>query len=286
MKWSLAYFGPHRDITVDTLNGVLTFDSKDWLIGKRLYVKRSYETGEMHSAIALLRKEGYLPTTEPGTVVDVGANIGMTCIALLKWGYFDRAAAFEPAPNSYRLLVKNIQQNGLTDKILHFPYALSSMMGQSELELSHDNSGNHRLRRTMAPGAFREEQRQTVTVNVKTLDAMRSSDPDLSKSKISLIWLDVEGHEGSFFLGAQGVLKEGIPVVTEFWPYALDRSGTPRSQYCQIVSSIFTHFYTWAGERYEKHPIAKMDALFDSYTKPREMCQIILVRDVHNRRPT
>src|SRR5438093_8415745 len=118
LKWWLVYLAPQRDVTVDTFNGLLSFDSKDWLIGKYLYVSRSYEAKAIQDTIMLLRKEGYLSEATPGAVLDIGANIGMISIALLKHGYFRRAIAFEPAPTSYRLLVQNIHQNGLSERIL------------------------------------------------------------------------------------------------------------------------------------------------------------------------
>jgi len=256
---------------------MLSIDSKDWLIGKYLYVRRSYEAAEMQRAIALLRDEGYISENNRGTVLDVGANIGMTCIALLKLGYFNRAIAFEPAPNSYRLLSRNVLQNALTDKIVHFPWALSSAQGEAELEISHDNSGNNRLRRTNQAGAFKEEKRRTVTVKVRTLDDVMATEPALRTEKISVIWLDVEGHEGHFFLGAQKLLEQPIPVVTEFWPYAVSRSGMSRQDFCKILMRLFTHFYVLTGDPCEKQPISQFDDLFDIYKRPREMCQVILI---------
>ena len=277
LRWSFTYLGPRRDITINTFNGLLSFDSKDWLIGKYLYVRRSYEAEEMQHAIALLRDNGYLSEDNCGTVLDVGANIGMTCIALLKLGYFNRAIAFEPAPNSYRLLSHNVLQNGFTDKIVHFPWALSSAQGEAELEISQDNSGNNRLRRTKQAGVFKEEKRRTVSVKVRTLDDVIATEPALSTEKISLIWLDVEGHEGHFFLGAQNLLKQPIPVVTEFWPYAVNRSGMSRGEFCNILMRFFTHFYALTNRPCEKQPISQFDNLFDTYKRPREMCQIMLV---------
>jgi FkbM family methyltransferase len=275
--WWFKYQGPRRDITVNTFNGLLSFDSKDWLIGKYLYVRRSYEAQEMQRAMTLLRENGYLSENNRGTVLDVGANIGMTCIALLKLGYFNRAIAFEPAPDSYRLLIRNVLQNALTDKVVHFPWALSSVQGEAELELSHDNSGNHRLRRTKQAGAFKEEERRTITVKVRTLDDVMATEPALRTEQISAIWLDVEGHEGHFFLGAQNLLKQRIPVVTEFWPYAVNRSGMSRQEFCNILTRLFTHFYVLTNALCEKQPISQFDDLFDIYKRPREMCQIMLV---------
>ncbi len=78
-------------------------------------------------------------------MLDVGANIGMICIALMLQNYFKRAIAFEPDPKNFRLLVKNVAQNGLENRIDCFPYALSSAAGEAELELSPHNSGDNHL---------------------------------------------------------------------------------------------------------------------------------------------
>lgn len=281
LRWLLIYCGTRRDVTVRVSSALLTFDSKDWLIGKYLYVKRSYEAEEIHRTTSLLRREGYLTEARLGraVVVDVGANIGMICIALLKNHYFERAVAFEPVPNSYRLLVHNVKQNGLGGQILYFPYALSSVEGEVEMELSNDNSGDHRVRHRTTAGAFREERRRTLKVQARTLDRVLSEHPTLNRDEVALIWLDTQGHEGRFLEGAAGVLGRGVPVVSEFWPYAIERSGMARADYFRVVSDLFTHFYFPQGERFEKFPIAKIDSLFDAYCAPKQMCQVVLVRD-------
>jgi FkbM family methyltransferase len=259
----------------------LTFDSKDWLIGKYLYVKRSYEAEEIDRTTALLKKAGYLAEAGGGRalVLDVGANIGMICIAFLKNQYFERAWAFEPEPNSYRLLAHNVKQNGLGEQIRHFPYALSSAEGEVEMELSTDNSGDHRVRHRTTAGALREERRRTLKVQARTLDRFLAECPTLSRDDVALVWLDIQGHEGHFFQGAAGLLGHGVPVVSEFWPYAIERSGMSRADYLGIVSDLFTHFYFPQGGGFEKFPIAEIDHLFDAYSAPRQMCQMVLVRD-------
>ncbi len=277
LQWWSKYLGPQRDLTVSTSNGLLTFDSKDWQVGKHLYVKRSYEIDQMHAAIALLRQEGFLVDQGKSTVIDVGANIGMICIALLKHNYFRHAIAFEPAPNSYRLLVRNVRQNGFEDRIPHFPYALSSAERELELELSNDNSGDHRIRRTNARGAFREETRRTLKVEVKTLDQMFLDHLELRVEEIGLLWLDVQGHEGQLLEGARDLLSRRIPVVSELWPYAIKRSGMSDSQFCQIMSRSFTHFFVLVCGQCETVPISKIENLFRLYSSPREMCQIVLL---------
>ena len=278
-RWWTIYQGPRRDVTIPTWNGLLTVDSKDWLIGKYLYVRRQYEAHEIKNAIGLLRKEGYLEKPGRGTVIDVGANLGMISIALLKNGEFDSAFAFEPAPNSYRLLVQNINQNGLGKRIQSFPIALSSGDGEMELEFSDDNSGDNRLRATTASGRFGEEKRRTLNVPVRTLDGLFSDDVGLHDGDVAMVWLDIQGHEGHFLEGARRVLSRGVPVVTEFWPYAVMRSGMSQAEFCARVSEIFTHFYVVSDRESEKRSVSELHALFEAYSRPRQMCVVALVRD-------
>ena len=277
LRWGMIYLGPRRDVTIDTANGLLTVSSKDWLHGKYLYVKRGFEINSIHETIALLRKEGYLDETGKGVILDVGANLGMFCIPLVKQGYFQRAIAFEPAPETYRLLAHNISQNNLRERIDCFNYALSSVAGALELELSHDNSGDHRIRYNNNQGAFREHRRRTIHVTALTLDQFFAENPDLKKDDVTLIWLDIQGHEGHFFEGAKRSLHPGIVVISEFWPYAIARSGLSRSDYLRIVSNIFTHFYHSGAGYFDKRPIAEIDQLFDLYRDPKQMCTVILV---------
>jgi FkbM family methyltransferase len=277
MRWGLIYLGPRRDVTIDTANGRLTVSSKDWLHGKYLYVNRGFEINSIHETIALLRKEGYLDQTGKGVILDVGANLGMFCIPLVKQGYFQRAIAFEPAPETFRLLAHNISQNNLRERIDCFNYALSSVAGALELELSKDNSGDHRIRYNSNQGAFQEHSRRTIHVTALTLDQFFAENPEMKKDDVALIWLDIQGHEGHFFEGAKRSLHPGMAVISEFWPYAIARSGLSRSDYLRIVSKLFTHFYHSGAGYYDKRPIAEIDTLFDLYSGPKQMCTVILV---------
>ena len=275
LRWQMLYAGPRRDVTVDTWNGRLTFDSRDKLIGKYLYVHRAYERRYIEHALAVLERDGWLG--RGGTLLDVGANIGMICIALIRHGWFDRAVAFEPAPSNVRLLECNVAQNGLTERIARVPVALSSSDGSMDLELSEYNSGDNRLRVDASAGAWHEDRRDTVRVPVRRLDDLLAERRDASD--VRLIWLDIQGHEGRFFEGAQGTLARGIPVVSEFWPYGILRSGTTRASYMNIVTRLFTHVYVLSGNAIGKQPVSAVDALFDACAPPKAMREVVFVRE-------
>src|SRR4051812_28853603 len=175
IAWWLIHHGPRRDITVDTFNGRMTFRSKQWLIGKYLYVFREHAQHEILAAAELLKSIGY--SSAGKTLINVGANIGMTSVAAVRNGVADRVIAFEPGPDNYPYLVRNIEQNGLADRVWPYQLALSSRPGLVEFELSPTNSGDHRVRLTDKPGVYKEESRRTVKVQATSLDAFVAETP-------------------------------------------------------------------------------------------------------------
>ena len=147
-----------------------------------------------------------------------------------------------------------------------------------ELELSEYNSGDNRIRRGASGGAWREDRREVVRVPVRTLDEVLD-ELRLDPRDVRLAWVDIQGHEGYFLRGARSALAAGIPVVSEFWPYGILRSGMSRGDYVATTAGIFTHFYHMQGTTAEKLPVGRLDALFDVYAAPKEMCEVIFVND-------
>jgi FkbM family methyltransferase len=282
LRWLRLYHGPRRDVTVDSWNGRLTFDSGDRFISKYLCVDRAYERSTIGNAIDALERGGWLARAPRGVLVDVGANIGMITTALLRHGWFERAICFEPAPRNYRLLRLNIAQNGLESRVTPINIALSSAPGERALEVSDRNSGDHRLRApgvsTVASGAYREEQRAEVRVPVDTLDHALTR-AKVSPDDVRLIWMDIQGHEAKCLEGARATLAAGMPVVTEFWPYGIARSGTTRAEYMQLVTSCFTHAQRILDDRVVPMPLAQVDALFDEVARPNKMTQLLFTRE-------
>ncbi len=274
-RWWMIHLGPRHDVTVETFNGLLSFSNKNWLIGKYLYVKKQHEEHELRAAGDLLIEQGWLDRSPGGrTVVNAGANIGMTCIGLIKAGYFDEAIAFEPDPENFRLLITNIDRNGLKDRIQAYRLALSSATGELTFELSEDNPGDHRVRVPDRPanGFYGEEKRRTIEVPGETFDHFFQE----HAHRVDAIWVDIQGHEGHFFRGAQGALKRGIPVITELWPYGLARAGTTREELVEILSQFFSHFWVIGNEQFRRSEIGQLAQLFDVYSGPRSFGLVFL----------
>lgn len=275
LQWTLHHYRAEHDVTIETANGLLSVSNKDWLIGKHLFLRRDYELDFIHDSIKFLKAEKLLPKTE--TVCDIGANLGMISIALLRERLFEKALAFEPAPGNFRLLEKNAVQNGLVEMLECFQLALSSENGAMEFEIAADNSGDSRVRKTSDSGAMNEQFRQTVAVKAKTFDSFLLEE-NFDSGEIDLLWIDIQGHEGHFFKGAREFFRtRKVPVVNEFWGYGINRSGMSREEYCRIISETFSNFYIFTDGAFRLQSIAEIEGLFELFKKPREIANIILV---------
>ena len=148
LRWFfLVYCLPRHDASVMTKNGLLSFDSRDRTLGRSLHLEREFEFDGMMKTVELLQQQSYISKDlSHAVMLDVGGYIGMISVGFVRTGTFGRAIAFEPNPINYRLLQKNIAQNGLSDKITAYNVALSDRKETLSMELSAKNYGDHRIR--------------------------------------------------------------------------------------------------------------------------------------------
>lgn len=147
------------------------------------------------------------------TVLDIGANIGYyTLLAARAVGESGRVLAFEPSPESFSLLVRNIEINGLSN-VTPVQKAVSDELGRARLFLNRTNKGASRLSKPSG-GGF-------VEVDTITLDEFLGSD------RIDLVKMDIEGWEPAAFAGMKRILLENprLKLFTEFSPRLLEESG-------------------------------------------------------------
>jgi FkbM family methyltransferase len=136
--------------------------------------------------------------------IDIGANIGCYCIrvanAFREWDKLS-VMAYEPFPESFALLKKNIEGNGLAGKIDAVNVALSDHAGTASLYLNATDPGSNSLRannHTLVP---------PVLVNITRLDDMKEVWEKRRNADCVFLKLDCEGTEVSALRGAEGVLS-------------------------------------------------------------------------------
>ncbi len=273
LLWLLVVYLPsRRHTTVLTRNGRLTFDSKDKTTGRILHIYRNHEFDEMMLVVQFLRDKGLLAGSMDGAVVDVGGYLGMSSTAFLLEDVFERAIAFEPSPDNYRLLEVNVRNNHLENRLKTFNMALSDENSELLFELSGKNFGDHRIRHGegVTEGHFNEDQRDVIRVPACRFDDFLVQNPDVNQDEIRLVWMDIQGHEARFLRGAHSFLARhaNVPVMMEFWPYAIKRSGIDKDEFSELVSGMFNKFYAFEESNFHEHDIASIGGYFDKHEDP------------------
>ncbi len=191
--------------------------TNDNVISKEIFVSEEFDLKKFYKALNFLNNKNKI-----SRLYDIGANIGVICIPAVKRGLVDSAQAVEPEKKNFELLKMNIALNNLQNKINIYDCALSNKDDETvEMELAEDNSGDHRIRNNPLFNIHGEENRKTIKVNSKRFDTLFT---DIDPKK-DLVWIDTQGYEPVILSGSDNLIKSKTPIVVEFWPYALKRSG-------------------------------------------------------------
>jgi FkbM family methyltransferase len=153
-----------------------------------------------------------LPLPDRGaTVLDVGGNIGLFTLFLVhKYGRgrFAKIHVFEPNPDTFARLQRNLAANGLEGLCEAHMLALSDRAGTVYMESPRGYSVLNMISDT-----------GTVPVDCRTLDAWRG---ERGVAAVDLFKVDVEGHEMALLRGATETLKASrhlfIEVKSEHLP--------------------------------------------------------------------
>jgi FkbM family methyltransferase len=173
--------------------------------------------------------------TKGMTVVDIGANVGYyTLLAAKLSGNKGKVYAFEPEPDNYALLVRNIELNNYGN-VTPVKMAISSRVGEAQLYINKE---------TGAHGFFPDREGVIGVTTVKT-----TSLDEYFKGKeypINIIKIDVEGSELAVLTGMQNIIRrnKNLKIFTEFWPLGLEKCGSlPRKYWDKLFESGFKFIY-------------------------------------------
>ena len=160
-----------------------------------------------------------LERLRPGAVfLDLGANIGYyTVLASRACGPAGSVIAFEPEPGNYELLERNIALNGLSN-VTAVQAAASDRSGTTQLFLSDDNQGDHRLYRN-------DGRERSVDVPMVALDEWFAN----RSPRLDVVKMDTQGFEAQIVRGMHGLIEANrahLHVIVEFWPFGLQGAGS------------------------------------------------------------
>jgi FkbM family methyltransferase len=138
------------------------------------------------------------------TILDVGASTGSFCL-LSKINQDIRGIAFEPLPQVYEILARNLVLNRLQDKMKALPLALSDYTGTAVLKYPRSERESHLA---CLGNPLRFQEWLEIEVPVTTLDKVISEE---GIRKVDLIKIDTEGCELLILRGAENLIKNYYP---------------------------------------------------------------------------
>jgi len=184
-----------------------------------------------------------------GTMIDVGANIGLTSVTRAILGDADVVYAAEPAPDNFACLVRTVVDNGLRGIVLPDRVAIGDRDGTATLRLS-GSIGGHALREGV-DGIEVPTLRLDTWVQRLAIDA----------AAVRYVKVDTQGYESHVLDGAPELLaRPGIVWELEFAPAFLPKVGRTAPDVIAQIQVAFTHFIDLNGSApgHRRRPVAEL----------------------------
>ena len=210
---------------------------------------------------------------KPGmTVLDLGANIGFYTLLFAELvGKEGRVFAFEPEPNNFSALEKNVKLNKLTNTTL-VRKAVSDKTGEIDLFIS-ESMGRHTIYNT-------KNSRETIKIGSVSLDDFLRK---YTKS-IDFIKMDIEGSEYAALLGMSSILEKNknVKIVTEFMPDALKTFGIKPEEYLNLLIKHGFKIYNINEKKKKTEPVSIEKIM--KFCKRAKYANLLCVREVSRKR--
>jgi len=176
-------------------------------------------------------------------VLDIGANIGCTALALSQIVGDGHVVAIEPVPRTFALLTKNV--NGIPN-IIRQNFAFGSHAGTLPMQGSETNLSGAFIANEFSTG---RAGHFTVDVAVRTVD---EAFPSLGLERLDFAKIDVEGFELDVLEGAIETLEKYKPrVVLEMNHFCLNQfRRITLPEFRERVLKIFPYAYAIDGSQY------------------------------------
>jgi FkbM family methyltransferase len=202
-------------VEVDMAGLRVLVSTSDGTIARSVYSSGDWDplmVGVVYDAL-----EAYGQPYRGRTFLEIGSNFGVYSLPAVSEHGFGSAIGYEPDPTSFELLQRNIERNGLGDKVNAINAALSSSPGTLTLQLGSNNAGDNRI------VDDRTGNGDCVEVPALTFDG-EVAGGHIPLDDLGLAWIDVQGHELEVLQGARSLLAAGVPLVIEYASAMGDRA--------------------------------------------------------------
>ena len=192
-------------------------------IGLSINVWGRYEN---HSLIATADFLRFMNVSFTGAALDIGANIGNHAVFISD--LFHKVYAFEPNARTFELLRFNSRDRNIRP----FNFGLSDENTVAQfLQNTANIGGSHIL------PSDRSDSEGSLSIELKRLDDI----DELKNADISIIKVDVEGHEAKVLSGGIKLLQKNKPII--LFEQTPDEIQNGTSETIEILIDLGYEFY-------------------------------------------
>lgn len=223
----------------------MSFDSNHSM---RMYAGQQYEPFEQKVFSRQIR---------PGDIVlDIGAHIGFFTLIFAKLvGPSGLVFAFEPSPDSFKVLEHNVTINGYSNVILE-QVAVSDKTKRVKLFTGRKITADNRIYDS-------HDGLPSVEVQAVSLDDYFS----VYAGTINFIKMDIQGAEVAALHGMSALLRRSpnVIIAAEFWPFGLTTFGYDPIDCLKILWSSGFEVFNIKGRENRLEPVRDARMLLRQY---------------------
>ena len=232
-------------VKIETPHGVFWTRKVDF-VNHQLREYGGHQRGELGMILNFSRKGD--------VVLDVGAHIGTLSIPLARHvGAQGRVFSFEPTPESYRILKKNIAANGFEDRVTPINALISDKKGEYTAHVK----GDHTSAAYFVPSepVVEASERSDIPADQTAPETLHLGswglEGDSKLERLDVMKVDTEGMELRVLESARGLIERFRPVImAEVSAAHLMRVGDSIGELEKFLRGFGYDFYFNLGPRH------------------------------------
>lgn len=215
-----------KNIKINPQLVIFSFDN----IGLSINTDGCYEDEQLKILEKFIKEK--LPDSKNFSALDIGANIGNHSVFLSK--FFKKIHSFEPNPKTYDVLSLNSKYSNTKKNIVTYNFGLSDKNESLLCSFDSTNIGGTKIK---TPNYDTSSHDKQIYIDVKITDEINA----LQEESISLIKIDVEGHELSALKGAEKIINSNRPVI--IFEQGAEQINNSSSETIEYLSQLNYDFY-------------------------------------------
>ena len=215
-----------KAIITESKNGIFAVDPEDLEVGQKI-LSGGFAIDEIN------RLKSHINSNS--NILIIGTHIGSVAIPLST--YCKSVTAIEANPNTFDLLMINIQLNNSTNIKTHNVFA-GDKHEKVDFLLNTVNSGGSKRKPKKSNFLYEYDNPETIQLDSVPLDEY------LGDEQFDLILIDIEGSEYFAMKGMKEILSNCKTLVVEFLPHHLKNvAGVSVEQFVSVLPKHFKKFH-------------------------------------------